>query len=431
MKQEAFIMGTYQFNTQCVQGTYKPKNGEPRVLPIVQSTTFAFEDSDYVSDLFDLKVPGSFYTRLGNPTTGEFEGKMALLEGGVGALAASSGQSASFMAIVNICSAGDHLISSSAIYGGTHNLFDVSLRKLGIDVTFIDPDASLEEILSCSRPETKALFGETIANPGMSVLDFDKFSKAAKALDVPLIIDNTLATPYLCRPIEHGANIVIHSATKYTDGHATSVGGVIIDAGNFNWDNGKFSGLVDPDESYHGLKFVETFGAAAYIVKARVTLLRDFGCTVSPFNSFMFHLGLETLHLRMERHSENALKLAIFLESHPNVLWVSYPGLNSSPYFETAKKYMPKGCSGILTFGIKGGAKAGKDIVKHLDLVTLVVHLGDLRTSILHPASTTHRQLGEAKQLSAGIQPEMVRVSVGIEDIDDIIKDFDKALSAL
>jgi O-acetylhomoserine (thiol)-lyase len=363
MKQEAFIMGTYQFNTQCVQGTYKPKNGEPRVLPIVQSTTFAFEDSDYVSDLFDLKVPGSFYTRLGNPTTGEFEGKMALLEGGVGALAASSGQSASFMAIVNICSAGDHLISSSAIYGGTHNLFDVSLRKLGIDVTFIDPDASLEEILSCSRPETKALFGETIANPGMSVLDFDKFSKAAKALDVPLIIDNTLATPYLCRPIEHGANIVIHSATKYTDGHATSVGGVIIDAGNFNWDNGKFSGLVDPDESYHGLKFVETFGAAAYIVKARVTLLRDFGCTVSPFNSFMFHLGLETLHLRMERHSENALKLAIFLESHPNVLWVSYPGLNSSPYFETAKKYMPKGCSGILTFGIKGGAKAGKDIV--------------------------------------------------------------------
>jgi O-acetylhomoserine (thiol)-lyase len=424
-------MGTYQFNTQCVQGTYKPKNGEPRVLPIVQSTTFAFEDSDYVSDLFDLKVPGSFYTRLGNPTTGEFEGKMALLEGGVGALAASSGQSASFMAIVNICSAGDHLISSSAIYGGTHNLFDVSLRKLGIDVTFIDPDASLEEILSCSRPETKALFGETIANPGMSVLDFDKFSKAAKALDVPLIIDNTLATPYLCRPIEHGANIVIHSATKYTDGHATSVGGVIIDAGNFNWDNGKFSGLVDPDESYHGLKFVETFGAAAYIVKARVTLLRDFGCTVSPFNSFMFHLGLETLHLRMERHSENALKLAIFLESHPNVLWVSYPGLNSSPYFETAKKYMPKGCSGILTFGIKGGAKAGKDIVKHLDLVTLVVHLGDLRTSILHPASTTHRQLGEAKQLSAGIQPEMVRVSVGIEDIDDIIKDFDKALSAL
>lgn len=424
-------MSNYKFNTQCVQGTYDPKNGEPRVLPIVQSTTFEYNDSDYVADLFDLKVPGSFYTRIGNPTTGAFEGKMAMLEGGVGALATSSGQSASFMAIANICSAGDHLISSTAIYGGTYNLFDVSLRKLGIDVTFVDPDAEPADILKCATPKTKALFAETIANPGMNILDFEKFAAAAKALDVPLIIDNTLATPYLCRPFEHGANIIIHSATKYTDGHATSLGGIIIDGGNFNWDNGKFPGLVEPDSSYHGLKYKETFGEAAYIVKARVSLLRDFGCTVSPFNSFMFHLGLETLHLRMERHSVNALRLAEFLESHPKVDWVNYPGLKSSPYYALAEKYLPKGTSGILTFGIKGGAKAGKDLIKHLDMVALVVHLGDLRTSILHPASTTHRQLDAAKQADAGIYPEMIRVSVGIEDIDDIIKDFDKALKSV
>lgn len=424
-------MNTYKFNTQCVQGTYDPKNGEPRVLPIVQSTTFEYDDSDYVADLFDLKVPGSFYTRIGNPTTGAFEGKMAMLEGGVGALATSSGQSATFMAIANICSAGDHLISSTSIYGGTYNLFDVSLRKLGIDVTFIDPDADLADIIACATPQTKAVFAETIANPSMNVLDFEKFSAAAKSLGVPLIIDNTLATPFLCRPFEHGANIIIHSATKYTDGHATSLGGIIIDGGNFNWNNGKFPGLTLPDSSYHGLKYMETFGAAAYIVKARVSLLRDFGCTVSPFNSFMFHLGLETLHLRMERHSENALKLAEFLESHPKVDWVKYPGLKSSSYNALAKKYLPKGSSGILTFGIKGGAAAGKDLIKYLDLVALVVHLGDLRTSILHPASTTHRQLDASKQADAGIYPEMIRVSVGIEDIDDLIKDFDKALRAV
>jgi len=424
-------MGKYHFNTNCVQGTYDPTGGEPRVLPIYQSTTFEYDDSDYVADLFDLKAQGSFYTRLGNPTTDSFEGKMALLEGGVGALAVSSGQSASFTAIINICNAGDHFICSSAIYGGTHNLFGISLRRLGIDVTFVDPDASLEEITACARPSTKALFGETIANPGMNVLDFEKFAKAARQLDVPLIIDNTLATPYLCRPIEHGANIVIHSATKYTDGHATSVGGVIVDGGNFNWDNGKFPGLVEPDDSYHGLKFYETFGSAAYIVRARVALLRDYGCVVSPFNSFMFHLGLETLHLRMERHSENALKLAQFLEGHPNVAWVKYPGLESSPYRDLAAKYLPKGCSGILSFGIKGGAPAGKQLIKHLELVALVVHLGDLRTSILHPASTTHRQLDEEHQINAGIYPEMIRVSVGLEDIEDIINDFDKALKSV
>lgn len=424
-------MTTYRINTNCVQGTYRPKNGEPRVLPIVQSTTYPYDDSDYVADLFDLKVSGSFYTRIGNPTTNEFEGKMALLEGGVGALALSSGQSASLFSIINICSTGDHVISTSNIYGGTFNLFDVSLRKLGIDFTFVDVNASLEEIIACATPQTKAIFGETIANPGMQIIDFEKYSRAAKTLDVPFIIDNTLATPYLCRPFEWGADIVIHSATKYTDGHATSVGGIIVDGGTFNWDNGKFPGLVEPDASYHGLQYVKEFGAAAFIIKARVQLLRDYGCTVSPFNSFLFHLGLETLHLRMERHSENALRLAEYLETHPSVEWVRYPGLKTDPSYSLAQKYLPKGKSGILTFGIKGGAEAGKALIKHLDLVKLVVHLGDLRTSILHPASTTHRQLDVQKQAEAGIYPETIRVSVGIEDIQDIIDDFDKALRAV
>lgn len=421
-------MSKYRFNTNCVQGTYNPKSGEPRVLPITQSTTFLYDDPDYVADLFDLKVSGSFYTRLGNPTSDAFEGKMNLLEGGVGALALSSGQSASMFAILNICKAGDHVISSTSIYGGTYNLFNVSLRKLGIDFTFVDPDADKETILACAKPNTKVIFGETIANPGMIILDIEKFASIAKQLDIPLIVDNTLATPYLCRPFEHGANIVIHSTSKYTDGHATSLGGILIDGGNFNWDNGKFPELVEPDPSYHGLEYVKTFGEAAYIIKARVQLLRDFGCAPSPFNSFMFHMGLETLHLRMERHSENALKLAEFFQSHPCVDWVKYPGLKNDPYYPLAQKYMPKGASGILSFGIKGGALAGKELAKHLNLVSLVVHLGDLRTSILHPASTTHRQLSEKEQIEAGILPEMIRVSVGLEDIDDIIEDFDKAL---
>jgi len=423
-------MTKYRFDTNCVQGSYRPKQGEPRVLPIVQSTTFAYDDSDHVADLFDLKVGGSFYTRLGNPTSDAFEGKIALLEGGVGALALSSGQSANMFAILNICKAGDHIISSTNIYGGTFNLFDVSLRKLGIDFTFVDPDSGEENISACAKPNTKAIFAETIANPGMNVLDFMKFSSVAKKLDIPFIVDNTLATPYLCRPFVHGANIVVHSATKYIDGHATSVGGVVIDGGNFNWDNGKFPGLTEPDPSYHGLKYFETFGPSAFIIKARVQLLRDYGCVPSPFNSFLFHLGLETLHLRMERHSSNALKLAEFLSTHPCVDWVKYPGLKCDPYYELGRKYMPKGAGGILSFGIKGGAAAGKELVKHLDLVRLVVHLGDLRTSILHPASTTHRQLSEQQQMEAGILPEMIRVSVGIEDIEDIIADFDKALQA-
>lgn len=424
-------MKNYKIETQCVQGTYKPKSGEPRVLPIAQSTTYQYYDSDDVADLFDLKSATHMYSRISNPTVSEFENKMALLEGGVGALGASSGQAATTLAILNICQAGDHILSSSTIYGGTYNLFAVTFKKMGIDVTFINPDASYEEIVRAAKPNTKVLFGETIGNPGLNILDFGKFSKAAKEIDVPFIVDNTLATPILCRPFEHGVDIIIHSTTKYTDGHATSIGGVIIDGGSFNWDNGKFPELVEPDPSYHGIQYVRDFGKSAYITKARVQLLRDLGATMSPFSAFLFHLGLETLHLRMERHCANALKLAEFLSSHPGVSWVSYPLLKNHKTYELAKKYLPDGGSGILTFGIKGGAKAGKELIKHLDLVAMVVHLGDLRTSILHPASTTHRQLTEEQQISAGVLPDLIRVSVGLENIDDVINDFDKAIRAV
>ena len=421
-------MKNYSTETKCVQGTYKPKSGQPRVLPIVQSTTYQYYDSDDVADLFDLKSADHMYSRISNPTVAEFEGKMALLEGGVGAVAASSGQAATTLAILNICNAGDHIIAASTIYGGTFNLLGVTLKKLGIHVTFVDPDSSEEEIIASGRENTKAVFGETIGNPGLNILDFEKFNRVAKTLDVPFIVDNTLATPVLCRPFEHGVDIVIHSATKYTDGHATSVGGIVIDGGTFNWDNGKFPELVDPDPSYHGISYVKDFGPAAYITKARVQLLRDFGMTLSPFSAFLFHLGLETLHLRMERHCENALGLAEFLQGHPGVEWVNYPYLETHKTYGTAKKYL-KGGSGILTFGIKGGAQAGKELVKHLDLTGLVVHLGDLRTSILHPASTTHRQLTEDQQIAAGVSPDLIRVSVGIEGIDDIIADFDNAIN--
>lgn len=424
-------MKNYKIETQCVQGTYKPKSGEPRVLPIAQSTTYQYYDSDDVADLFDLKSATHMYSRISNPTVSEFENKIALLEGGIGALGASSGQAATTLAILNICQAGDHILSSSTIYGGTYNLFAVTFKKMGIHVTFINPDASYEEIVGAAKPSTKVLFGETIGNPGLNILDFAKFSKAAKAIDVPFIVDNTLATPILCRPFEHGVDIIIHSTTKYTDGHATSVGGVIIDGGSFNWDNGKFPELVEPDPSYHGIQYVRDFGKAAYITKARVQLLRDLGATMSPFSAFLFHLGLETLHLRMERHCSNALKLAEFLSGHPGVSWVSYPLLKNHKTYELAQKYLLEGGSGILTFGIKGGAKAGKELIKHLDLVAMVVHLGDLRTSILHPASTTHRQLTEEQQISAGVLPDLIRVSVGLENIDDVINDFDKAIRAV
>jgi O-acetylhomoserine (thiol)-lyase len=424
-------MKNYRIETQCVQGTYKPKSGEPRVLPIAQSTTYQYYDSDDVADLFDLKSATHMYSRISNPTVAELESKMALLEGGVAAVAASSGQAASTLAFLNICSAGDHIIAASTIYGGTYNLLAVTLKKLGIEVTFVNPDATVEEIISAAKDRTKALFAETIGNPGLNILDFEKFSKAAKAIDVPFIVDNTLATAILCRPFEHGVDIVIHSTTKYTDGHATSLGGVIIDGGTFNWDNGKYPELVEPDPSYHGIQYVKDFGKAAYATKARVQLLRDLGTTMSPFSAFLFHLGLETLHIRMERHSENALKLAKFLDSHPGVSWVNYPHLEKHKTYDLAKKYLPKGGSGILTFGIKGGAESGKELIKHMELTALVVHLGDLRTSILHPASTTHRQLTEEQQISAGVLPDLIRVSVGLENIDDIMEDFDKAIRAV
>jgi O-acetylhomoserine (thiol)-lyase len=424
-------MKKYKIETQCVQGTYKPKSGEPRVLPITQSTTYQYYDSDDVADLFDLKSATHMYSRISNPTVAELENKMNLLEGGVGAVAASSGQAASTLAFLNICQAGDHIVAGSTIYGGTFNLFSVTLKKLGIEVTFINPDCDYDEIVGAAKENTKALFAETIGNPGLNILDFEKFSKAAKAMDVPFIVDNTVATPILCRPFEHGADIVIHSTTKYTDGHATSLGGVVIDGGTFNWDNGKFPELVESDPSYHGVQYVRDFGSAAYVTKARVQMLRDFGMTMSPFNAFMFHLGLETLHIRMERHCENALKLAKFLKDHEGVSWVNYPLLEDHPTYDLAKKYLPKGASGVLTFGIKGGNEAGKELIKHMDLTALVVHLGDLRTSILHPASTTHRQLTEEQQISAGVLPDLIRVSIGIENIEDIIADFDKAIRAV
>lgn len=420
----------WKLETLAIQGGYEPKAGEPRIVPIVQSTTFKYENADYVAKLFDLEAPGFFYTRLGNPTADAFEQKIAQMEGGVAALATSSGQAAISLAMLNICQAGQHIVSASTLYGGTYNLFSSTLPKLGIEVTFVNPDASAEEIAAAFRPTTRALYAETIGNPGMNVLDFAKFSAVAKAKQVPLVIDNTMATPYLCRPFELGANIIVHSATKYIDGHATSVGGVIIDGGNFNWDNGNYPELVEPDPSYHGMQYVKAFGPAAYIVKARVQLMRDLGATVAPMNAFLFYHGLQTLPLRMQRHSENALALAKHLESHPAVSWACYPGLASHPSHARAQQYLPKGCSGVLTFGIKGGAAAGKKFMEACKLIALVVHVGDARSCVLHPASTTHRQLTEEQQLSSGVSPDLIRLSVGIEHIDDLIADVNQALEA-
>ncbi|MBT0666073.1 O-acetylhomoserine aminocarboxypropyltransferase/cysteine synthase [Geobacter pelophilus] len=419
----------WKIETQAIQGGYDPKPGDPRVVTICQSTTFKYDSADYVAKLFDLEVAGHFYTRLGNPTTDAFEKKIAMMEGGVAALGTSSGQAATTLSIFNICQAGQHFITASTLYGGTYNLFAATLPKMGIEVTFVDPEAPADEILKAFRHNTRAVFAETIGNPGLNVLDFEKFSAIAKEKKVPLIIDSTFATPYLCRPFDFGANIIVHSTTKYIDGHATSVGGVIVDGGNFNWDNGNFPELTEPDTSYHGLQYVKTFGPAAYIIKARVQLMRDLGVSPGPMNSFMFNQGLQTLPLRMQRHSDNALAVAKHLEAHPAVSWVSYPGLPSHPSFERAKKYLPKGCSGVLTFGIKGGAPAGKIFMESCQLIALVVHVGDARSCVLHPASTTHRQLSEEQQISSGVTPDLIRLSVGIEHIDDIIEDIDQALA--
>lgn len=416
--------------TLCVQEGYNPKNGEPRVMPIVQSTTYKYESSDYMGKLFDLEAEGFFYTRLENPTTNCVEKKIAALEGGVGAMLTSSGQAATMTAVMNIAGAGDHIICSAACYGGTFNLLGVTLEKYGISTTFVDPDAPLEELQKAVQPNTKAVLGETISNPSLVVLDFEKFSTLAHSNGIPLIVDNTFATPVLCRPFELGADIVVHSTSKYLDGHACALGGIVIDGGKFDWDASadKFPGLTTPDESYHGIIYTKKFGKAAYITKALVQLMRDMGVTPAPMNAFLLNLGTETLHLRMIRHSENALKVAKFLESDPRVEWVNYPGLESNKYYPLVQKYLPNGASGVVSFGVKGGREAAVKVLDSLKIAAIVTHVADARTCALHPASSTHRQLTDEQLVECGVKPELIRFSVGIENADDIIADLDQAL---
>ena len=422
---------SWKIETRAIQCGYEPGNGEPRVLPIAQSTTFKYNSAQEVADLFDLKTPGFFYSRLANPTVDALERKIAAMEGGVAAVATSSGQTANALAILNLCTCGEHIVAVSSLYGGTVSLFSNTLKKMGVSVTFVDPEASPEEIAKAFRPETKALFAEALANPALIVLDFDKFAKIARKFEVPFIVDNTFLSPVLCRPLELGADIVTHSCTKYMDGHATSVGGVIVEGGKFNWKNGKFQEFTEPDPSYHGLVYAEAFQDAPFSVKARVQWLRDFGCIMTPQNAWLTNLGIETLHVRMERHCVNALALAQFLENHPKVAWVNYPGLESSRYHQRAAKYMPKGTGGVLTFGVKGGRKEGESVMNNLKLAAIVVHVCDVRTGVLHPASMTHRQLSESEQAAAGVTPDLIRVSVGIENIDDLCRDFDQALNSI
>ncbi len=418
-------------NTKCIQEGYKPANGDPRVLPIYQSTTYRYDSSETLGDLFDLKAPGHMYTRISNPTFAAVEDKLASMEGGVGAMLTSSGQAANLIAILNIASAGDNFISLSEIYGGTINLFAVTLKRLGIEVRFASPNMSDAEIAAMINSKTRAVFGETIANPALKVLDIERFAAIAHTVGIPLIVDNTFATPVLCRPFEFGADIVVHSTTKYLDGHAVAVGGAIVDSGRFDWTaSGKFPELTEPDESYHGVVYTKDFGNAAYITKARVQLMRDLGSTPSPMNAFLLNLGMETLALRMESHSSNALAVAKMLSSHPAVEWVSYPGLEGDAEHALAEKYLPDGTSGVVAFGVKGGRNAAMKFMDSLKLAGIVVHVADARTSILHPASTTHRQLTDEQLVAGGISPEMVRLSVGIEHIDDIIADLRQALEA-
>lgn len=424
-------MENYSRETLCVQAGYEPKNGEPRIIPIVQSTTYKYDDADEVAKLFDLEAEGHMYSRISNPTVAGFENKIAALEGGVGALATSSGQSANLIAILTICNTNEHVVALSNLYGGTFTLFSSTLKKMGIEVTFVDHNATAKEIASNIKSNTKLIFAETIGNPGVDVLDIELVSKVAHDNNIPLLVDNTFATPYLCRPFDFGADIVTHSTTKYLDGHATSVGGIIVDSGKFDWEKGgKFPHLTEPDPSYHGLSYTKQFKEAAYITKARVAFLRDMGNTMSPFNAFLTNLGVETLALRMERHSENALKVAEFLENHPNVAWINYPLLESSKSYPLAKKYLSNGASGIISFGVKGDVENGKKFINSLNLASLVVHVGDIRTHVLHPASMTHRQLSVEDKIKAGIKPDMIRLSVGIEHVEDIIKDLDRALRA-
>lgn len=418
-----------KLETICVQGAYKPKNGEPRVFPIVQSTTYKYDSSQEMGDLFDLKATGYFYSRLQNPTCDNAAAKIALLEGGVAAMLTGSGQAAAFYSVFNIAQAGDHIVSSSAIYGGTFNLFNVTMRKLGIDFTFVSPHASEDELRAAVKPNTKAFFGETIANPSLEILDIEKFAKVAHEAGVPLIVDNTFATPVNCRPFEWGADIVMHSTTKYMEGHASTIGGVVVDSGKFDWtQNDKFPGLTQPDESYHGLVYSD-LGEAAYITKATVQLMRDLGSVQSPQNAFLLNMGLETLHLRMPRHCENAKKVAEYLQNHDKVEWVECAMLPGDRQYEAARKYMPNGTCGVVSFGIKGGREAATKFMDSLRLAAIVTHVADVRTCCLHPASTTHRQLTDEELVAAGVSPDLVRFSVGIENADDIIADIEQAFA--
>ena len=423
-------MTNYKTSTVCVQGGYEPKNGEPRVVPIVQSTTFKYESSEQMGNLFDLKESGYFYTRLSNPTNDAVANKICQLEGGVAAILTSSGQAANFYAMMNIASAGDHIISSSAIYGGTYNLIAHTMKQMGIESTFVEPDISPEELEKKFHPNTKLVFGETLSNPSLSVLDIEKFANAAHKHGVPLIVDNTFPTPIFCKPFEWGVDIVTHSTTKYMNGTANSVGGAVVDSGNFDWTkhSDRFPGLTTPDETYHGTVYTESFGKAAYIVKMTTNLMRDLGSIPSPQNAFYLGIGLETLHLRMERHFQNALALAKHLENHPKVSWVSFSGLENDSQHELAEKYLPNGSCGVIAFGVKGGREAAIKFMDSLKLAAIVTHVADSRTCVLHPASTTHRQMNDEELAAAGISQDLVRMSVGIEDIDDIIADVDQAL---
>ena len=417
-------------STLCVQAGWQPKKGEPRVLPIYQSTTFKYDNSEQMARLFDLKDSGYFYTRLQNPTNDAVASKIAALEGGVGAMLTSSGQAASFYAVFNICEAGDHFLSSNTIYGGTFNLFGVTMKKMGIECTFFDPDSSDEEIQALFRPNTKCVFGETISNPGGHVFDIERFARLAHANGVPLLVDNTFATPINCRPFEWGADIVTHSTTKYMDGHACAVGGCIVDSGNFDWMSyaDKFPGLCAPDESYHGLAYAESFGKMAYITKATAQLMRDLGSIQSPENAFLLNLGLESLHLRMQRHCENAQKVAEFLRDNERVAWINYAGLPEDKYYALGQKYLPNGGCGVIAFGLKGSREDAIRFMDSLKMIAIVTHVADARTCVLHPASHTHRQLSDEQLREAGVAPDLIRLSVGIEDIEDILADIRQAL---
>ena len=422
----------WRIETKCIQSGYRPKNGEARVLPIYQSTTFLYENAQAMGDLFDLKAAGSFYTRLSNPTTDAVEAKIAALEDGVGAMMTSAGQAASLISVINIAHSGDHIISASAIYGGTFNLFNKTLREMGIDVTFIEPGASDEEIEAAFRPNTRLIFGESLSNPALRVLDIEQYARIAHAHQVPLIVDNTFPTPINCRPFEFGADIVIHSTSKYLDGHATALGGVIVDSGNFDWAAaGKYPELTTPDETYHGVVYTEHFGKAAYITKARTHLMRDIGSTPSPMNAFYLSQGIDTLHLRMERHVANARAVVDYLLSDDRITWVSFPELETSPDYELVKKYMPNGTCGVISFGIKGGREAAIRFMDNLKLAAIATHVADLRTCVLHPASTTHRQLNDQQLAECGVTPDLVRFSVGIENALDIIDDIKQALDQI